>query len=119
MTRIPQTSSTIFKGSNQGFETPCLGHRHDEEVITECQSELSHFVKTCFKLPSQVTDTILTNTVVSVSISICPCKKAPILPHLYKGHTDRLPQSSSQLDSAVRMFVSSHIQKDGKKAHVN
>lgn len=98
MTRIPRTSRTMFKGSNQGFQTRCLGHRHDEVVITECQSESSHFVKRYFKLPSQVTDTILTNTVVGVSISICPCKTASILPHLYKGHTDGLPQSSSQLD---------------------
>lgn len=59
MTRIPQTSRTMFKGSNRGFQTPCLGHRHNEDVITECQSEPSHFVKRDFKLLSQVTDTIL------------------------------------------------------------
>lgn len=88
MTRIPQTSRTMFKGCNQGCQTPFLGHRHDKEVITECQSELSHFVKRYFNLPSQMTVTVPTDTVASISISICPCKTAPTLPHLYKGHRD-------------------------------
>lgn len=112
MTRMPQTLKTLFKQSNQGLHTPSLGHRHDE-VITERQSEPSHFVKRISSYHPSLTNTVGRCKHFCMSMQNTTTTSLP----LQRPH--RLPQFSSQLDSAVCLSSSSHLQKDRKKAHVN